>query len=68
MHIVDHIINPSIDFKVAYTFDAGPHAFLFMHEKVYEKVFEYFVRLYKWEKKPERLNGRGKELLRRMKE
>jgi hypothetical protein len=31
MGIVDKIFNPFLEFKVAYSFDAGPHAFLFMH-------------------------------------
>lgn len=31
IYIVDNILNPRLNYKVAYTFDAGPHAFLFMH-------------------------------------
>ena len=36
MSIVDHILNPNINYKVAYTFDAGPHAFLFVHEEAFQ--------------------------------
>jgi len=31
IYIVDNIFNKSKGFKVGYTFDAGPHAFLFVH-------------------------------------
>ena len=30
--MVDHILNPKLPSKIAYTYDAGPHAFLFVHK------------------------------------
>lgn len=32
IEVIDHLINKDSKLKVAYTFDAGPHAFLFVHE------------------------------------
>ena len=32
--IVDTILNPKLTAKIGYTFDAGPHAFLFVHKNV----------------------------------
>lgn len=43
---MDSHINPFLEYKVAYTFDAGPHAFLFMHEKVELQVLGYFSQLF----------------------
>jgi len=31
INMVDHSISKAGKLKVAYTFDAGPHAFLFVH-------------------------------------
>jgi mevalonate pyrophosphate decarboxylase len=42
MNMVDHTINKFSELKVAYTFDAGPHAFLFVHEDNLLSVFKYF--------------------------
>lgn len=46
IHIVDQILNKIPGFKVAYTFDAGPHAFLFLHESSCPVVLKYFVDLF----------------------
>ena len=41
--MIDHTINKeSKKAKVAYTFDAGPHAFLLIHEDMLEDVLTYF--------------------------
>ena len=41
--MIDHIINKESKLtKVAYTFDAGPHGFLFVHEDMIESVLSYF--------------------------
>ena len=40
--MVDHIINKESKMaKVAYTFDAGPHGFLFVHEDMLSSVVGY---------------------------
>ena len=40
--MIDHIINKESKLtKVAYTFDAGPHGFLFVHEDMIESVLSY---------------------------
>lgn len=36
MNLVDHCLNPHLKTKIGYTFDAGPHAFLILHEEVLE--------------------------------
>ena len=40
MQLVDHRLNPILKRKIGYTFDAGPHAFLILHESV--KRYSHF--------------------------
>lgn len=46
MQLVDTRLNKCLPHKIAYTFDAGPHAFLILHQDVFEQVFAYLLRLY----------------------
>jgi diphosphomevalonate decarboxylase len=67
IHIVDRILNPELQFKVGYSFDAGPHAFLFMHESVELLVLRYFNELFKlpitsYNAKAKKLIAEAKEL------
>jgi len=42
MTMVDHSLNKNSQLKVAYTFDAGPHAFLFVHEDNLLDTLKFF--------------------------
>ena len=46
MYFVDHVLNPQMKVKVAYTFDAGPHAFVIVHQSVFDQVYDFFLRAY----------------------
>lgn len=46
IEVVDHFINKESKLKVAYTFDAGPHGFLFVHEDSVNEVFSYLERTF----------------------
>lgn len=57
IQIVDRRINKVLKHKIAYTFDAGPHAFLIMHADVFDQVFSYLLELYRPTK--DQLNARA---------
>jgi len=38
-------LNSILPLKVGYTFDAGPHAILFIHSSVFAKVFKALVEI-----------------------
>lgn len=60
--MVDRIINKeSKQTKVAYTFDAGPHGFLFVHEDMLESVLLYFHR--QFGSREEVLNSKAKRVI-----
>jgi mevalonate pyrophosphate decarboxylase len=45
VYMVDRVINKeSQQAKVAYTFDAGPHGFLFVHEDMLDNVLLFIHR------------------------
>jgi len=45
--MVDRVINKETkQAKVAYTFDAGPHGFLFVHEDMLDSVLLHVHRLF----------------------
>ena len=47
IYIVDNIINKeSKKAKIAYSFDAGAHAFLFVHEDMLDDVIKYFRTIF----------------------
>lgn len=62
--MVDRIINQETQqTKVAYTFDAGPHGFLFVHEDMLDAVLTYFHR--QFGSRMEILNSKARQVIER---
>lgn len=57
--MIDHYINKSSPLKIAYTFDAGPHAFLFVHEDNVSEVLEYLQKTFNIENNQLNENARN---------
>jgi diphosphomevalonate decarboxylase len=60
IEVVDHYINANSNLKVAYTFDAGPHAFLFVHEDNLKEIFSYLEKTFHIQ--AEQLNENAREI------
>lgn len=58
--MVDHYVNASEKLKIAYTFDAGPHAFLFVHEDNLNEVFTYLEKTFNIEE--QQLNNNARQI------
>lgn len=43
MHYVDNILNKILPCPIAYTFDAGPHAFLILNKEQLADVILFFT-------------------------
>lgn len=65
IQIVDRRLNKVLKHKIAYTFDAGPHAFLIVHADVFEETFAYLLRIY--EPTEEQLNERARNCKKNIK-